>query len=92
MNNYTSQATSREEIRELCEKIRKYFGYENVPYFPIERIFDSMADVFDFTYEIIKDCLMDDSIHAITNVIKKHIVIKESIYESKNPTVRPLHL
>lgn len=82
MSNYSAQAVSRDELRQLAFLIRKAFGYEDVWWIPVEKLLDQMCEKFeDLSYEIVEDSKWDDKkSHADTDILNKTIRIKESVY------------
>ncbi len=82
MAEYIVEPKSRQDLRDLALIIRKFFGLENVKYFPIVGLLDVLAEVFDnFSYEIVEDNELPLGTHADTNAITGHVRIKESVYE-----------
>ena len=69
--DYTCDPQSRENLRKLAKAIRRKYGYENVLYFPIEKLFDQMSIDFDFEYEIF----------AITSLNENKIYFRQSLFE-----------
>lgn len=83
MDEYITEAKSRNEIRKLAFTLRKYLGKENDKYFPIVESLDVLSEIFDkFSYEIIEDDeIKYDNTHAYTEVLTGHICIKQSVYD-----------
>lgn len=53
---------SREDFRKFAKAIRRKYHYENILYFPIEKLFDRMALDFDFDYEILEDDYFEQNV------------------------------
>jgi len=82
MNDYIVEAKSRNELRDLANTLRKKLGLWDAVLFPIVEILDIMCEMFKgFMYEIVPDSTFPPEIHADTNIRKKLIRIKESIYD-----------
>ena len=83
MANYLVEAKSREDFRILTYSLRKRIGLENRMYFPIVEMLDVFAEIFsgEFSYEIVEDNEFSEDTHADTDILKKHIRIKESVYD-----------
>lgn len=82
MSEYMVEPKSRADLRSLALEFRKLLQLENTLYFPIVELLDIMAEIFDgFSYEIVKDDVFINNIHADTDIATGHIRIKESVYE-----------
>lgn len=78
---YIVDRKSRLEIRTFVNEFRKDFNLDNVLYFPIDLILDVFTLYFaDFSYEVVADDGLKKNIHAETDILNGHIVIKESVY------------
>lgn len=78
---YTCDPQSREKLRILAKAIRRKYGYENVLYFPIEKLFDQMSIDFDFEYELLEDDAFDSNTYAITSLNENKIYFRKSLFE-----------
>lgn len=82
MTNYVVEPKSRKQLRDLANLLRRQLGLENRLKIPIVELLDILQEVFEgFSYEIVPDDALPVDIHAQTDVITGHIVIKESIYD-----------
>lgn len=82
MIEYTVEAKSRQQLRELANIVRESFRLMDELYFPIVELLDILGEVFpNFSYEIVADNAMPLNTHADTDILSGHIRIKESVYE-----------
>lgn len=80
--SYAVELKSRIQLRDLVNYFRDYLHLHDVLYFPIVEILDVMCDLFDgFSYEVVPDSDLPPNVHAETDIINKHISIKESVYD-----------
>lgn len=80
--NYSIEGKSRKELRAIANIVRDTFHLSNHIYFPIVELLDIFTKAFpNFSYEIVDDCQLPSSIHAETDIISGHIVIKQSVYD-----------
>ena len=81
MSEYIVEPKSRKDLRQLAYFFRKKLGLLNVLYFPIVELLDIMYELFEgYSYEIVPDSFFPPNVHADTEITKKHIRIKESVY------------
>ena len=81
MINYVVESKSRGELRALARELREWLGLENVMRMPIVELLDVLPECIDgFSYEIVSDSELPESVHAETDVRTGHITIKESVY------------
>ena len=82
MSEYIVEPKSRADLRLLAYQFRKKLGLLNEIYFPIVELLDIMCELFHgFSYEIVPDSVFPSEVHGDTDIIRKHIRIKESGYE-----------
>ncbi len=85
MSDYIAKPLSRVEIRRVALIFKKYFGYENKLYFPVEEVIEKMQDEFSeygFNFEIVEDKYFANSVQGDTDVMNHYIRIKESVYDN----------
>lgn len=79
--NYSVEGKSRKQLRILAMVVRETFNLKESIWFPIVELLDVLAKVCpSFSYEIVEDESMPKTIHAETDIISGHILIKESVY------------
>lgn len=82
MSNYVVEALSRNDLRRYAFQIRKLLHLENTLYFPIVQLLELLPEIFeDFSYEIVEDAKLPYNVHGDTEILHKHIRIKNNIYE-----------
>lgn len=82
MNDYVVESISRKDLRRYAFQIRKLLHLENNIYFPIVQLLELLPEIFeDFSYEIVEDTKLPSNVHADTEILQKHIRIKNSVYE-----------
>ena len=82
MSEYVVEPKSRKELSDLAFAFRKKLGLQDCLYFPIVELLDLMYTLFDgFSYEIVEDSELPPGVHADTDILKKHIRIKQSVYD-----------
>lgn len=82
MSDFVAEALSRKDLRRYALQIRKILHLENTLYFPIVQLLELLPEIFkDFSYEIVEDSKLPYNVHADTEILHKHIRIKNSVYE-----------
>lgn len=82
LSKYMVEPKSRNDLRHQARQFRKRVYLEDELYFPIVETLDVMTEIFDgFNYEIVENNVLPENRHADTDIITKHIRIKESVYE-----------
>ena len=83
MTDYIIEAKSRKDLRAYANYLRKILKLENALWVPIVELLDVLGEICEnFSYEIVPDDAMPNSVHAETNVLTGHVTIKESVYEN----------
>ena len=82
MSEYTVEAKSRKDLRNLAMILRNHLGLENRLWIPVVELLDILEEIFEsFSYEIVPDSALPPVTHAETDIRTGHIAIKESVYE-----------
>lgn len=83
-STYIAQPLSRKTIRSITQSIRKAFGFEDLMYFPIVEMLETMPTLFaenGFHFEIVPDAELPDSVQGDTDVNNHYMRVKESVYD-----------
>lgn len=81
MNQISVEPKSRQEICELAHDLRSQLHLDDVMYIPIVSILERLEIIVPkYDYEIVEDSFFSKNIHGDTDIIKRCIRIKESVY------------
>lgn len=82
MANYETYPMSRQGIINYARHLRANLGIADVLYLPVVELFESFSTIFpDCTTEIVEDSDLPKNQHAATDIQRKIIRIKESVYD-----------
>ena len=82
MEEFIAEPTSRLELREIANEVRSVFDSQSNLYFDVLRLLELLcSDSSCANYEIVPDDTFPSHIHGDTDIIKKEIRIKESVYD-----------
>ena len=82
MAEYIVEPKSRADIRRLTRELRETLGFDDQFYFPIVELLDIFCRVFPgFSYEVVEDCELPESVHADTDIRTGHIRIKQTVFD-----------
>ena len=82
MNRYRAQPLSRSAIKREVESLRRMLEIEEILYFPVVQLFEILPIIYEgLITEIVEDSFLPDSF-AETDVLKKTITVRESIYNA----------
>ena len=82
MEEFIAESTSRLKLRKLANKIKDKFNLQGNLYLDVLRLLELICVVIpDTNYEIVPDDTFPPHIHGDTDIIKKEIRIKESVYD-----------
>lgn len=82
MEEFIAEPMSRLELREIANNVRSAFDSQNNLYFDVLMFLELLCSDSSYAnYEIVTDDTFPPHIHGDTDIIKKEIRIKESVYD-----------
>lgn len=82
MEEFIAEPASRLKLRKIANKIRNALNLQGDLYFDVARLLELICLIIpDTNYEIVPDDTFPPHIHGDTDIIKKEIRIKESVYD-----------
>lgn len=82
MVNFEIEPKSRADLRRIAAYLRELVGLSEEKYFPVIDMLDVLCEIDpQFSYEVVNDDELPKDIHADTDVLTRHIRIKESVYD-----------
>ncbi|MBP3695162.1 MAG: ImmA/IrrE family metallo-endopeptidase [Thermoguttaceae bacterium] len=82
MTEYKVEKKSRKEFRRIAYAIRKFLNLQNVLFFPVVQTWEILPELFpEWEFRIVDDSFLPSNVHGYTDVVKKEVCIKESVYE-----------
>lgn len=82
MAEYIVEPKSRADIRKLTRELREAFGFDAQLYFPIVELLDMFCRAFPgFSYEVVEDNDLPETVHADTDIRTGHIRIKQTVFD-----------
>jgi hypothetical protein len=80
--SYRVEPKSRENIRSIAHRIRRFYGWEDKTYIPVVELLERLCEFSpSFYYEVIDDSDWLWKEHAWTDVTNGHVLIKQSVYD-----------
>jgi len=82
LGEYLVEPKSRKELRRLARIFRKVLRLDDCLYFPIVQVLEALPEFFhNLSYEIVEEDELLQGILADTDILAKHIRIRQSVYD-----------
>jgi len=82
LGEYLVEPKSRKELRRLARIFRKVLRLDDCLYFPIVQVLEALPEFFhNFSCEIVEEDELSPGIHADTDILAKHIRIRQRVYD-----------